>query len=140
MRFNDYDYAPAPTWTGDAGIAALVDNGCQGLDLTINAATHDTGDVVRYAIYVRAGSAPDSFGKTGIYYWGESSGRSVSIDTDAAGDPLAAGTTYYVIVKASTDFSSETTNVNSLYATVGEAVTNSDLMVEIKKTQDLIFA
>ena len=140
LRFNDNDFAPAPTWTSDAGIAALADNGCQGLDITINEATHATGDTVRYSIYIRASSAPDSFGKTGSYYWGESSGRNVSIDTDAAGSALVAGTTYYVIVKASTELSDETTNVNSLYATVGDAVTNSDLLTAIKNTQGLVLA
>ena len=140
LRFNDADFAPAPTWTSDAGIAALADNGCQGLDITINAATHATGDTVRYAIYIRASSAPDSFGKTGSYYWGESSGRNVSIDTDASGSALVSGTTYYVIVKASTELSDETTNVNSLYATVGDAVTNSDLLKAIKNTQGLVLA
>jgi hypothetical protein len=122
-RFDANSMIAVPAWTTTTGIQTLTANSNGTLTASWNGATHATGDQVRYRIYIRAGSAPDAFGTASAYYLCGAADTTFVIGGDATGTALAAGTTYYVVVRAATSLSAEDTNTTSLNATVLAATT-----------------
>lgn len=100
----------APAWNTTTGIQSLTANKNATLTALWNTAAHGTGDTVGYRIYIRNGAAPNSFGISSPYFLAETRDTSFIIACNVGGDPLAAGDTYYVVVRAATDLSDEDSN------------------------------
>lgn len=113
-RENAVSIRSVPAWDTTTGIQTLVDNEDLTLTAAWNGATHGTGDQVRYRIYIRVGSAPDSFDTDSVYFLCETADEAFRISADAAGDVLVEDTEYYVIVRAVTAWSDEDTNTTVL--------------------------
>lgn len=106
----------APAWNTTTGIQNLSANQSGMLLASWNPATHATGDSVKYRVYIRAGSAPDTFGIASTYFLFETVQTDILICSTPNGNELVNGTTYYIIVRACTDLSDEDTNTTSLSA------------------------
>jgi len=117
-RFNAASFVAVPVWTITTGIQSLTANPNGTLSASWNAATHATGDQVKFRIYIRNGSAPDVFGLASPYYLHSVIGTVAIIGGDTAGALLEAGSTYYVIVRAATDLSVEDGNTTELHTEV----------------------
>lgn len=122
-RFNANSILSVPTWSTTTGIQTLTADKLT-LVATWGAATHGTGDKIFYRVYIRDGSAPDTFGVTSAYYFGETDNTSFVIGCNASGSALVDTHTYYVIVRCVTAMSNEDTNTTVLNATPsGKATT-----------------
>lgn len=109
-RENAVSITTAPAWNTTTGIQSLTANKNATLTALWNTAAHGTGDTVGYRIYIRNGAAPDSFGISSAYFLAETTDASFVIACDAGGNSLAAGDTYYVVVRAATALSDEDSN------------------------------
>ncbi len=105
-----------PVWDTTTGIQTLIADDDLALDATWGSATDAEAGTVKYRIYIRSGAAPNTFGVDSIYYLCETAALAFTIAQDAAGAPLADGTTYYVIVRAVDAAGNEDTNTTSLNA------------------------
>ena len=79
-------------------------------------ATDAGGGTVRYNVYFRIGSAPDSFGLTSPYFLRAVDGTSERIWQDINGVALSSNAAVYVVVRSS-DGTNEDTNTTALSAT-----------------------
>ncbi len=122
FRTNANSMIAAPTWTTTTGIQTLTANDNLTLSATWGAATDGAGDTVAYRIYIRAGSAPDTFGKTSAYYLEETTALTFKIACTPNGAALVEGTTYHVIVRAVDGLMNEDSNTTSLSCALTKSV------------------
>jgi hypothetical protein len=118
IKRNAASFLDAPAWTTTTGIQSLADNvvsASGSLVASWGAATSARGEQVRYHVYIRNGSAPDSFGMSSVYFWGAVTGTSAIIASEADGTALIYGDTYHVIVHCA-DVENEDTNTTVLTA------------------------
>ncbi|MBW7990048.1 MAG: hypothetical protein FVQ84_08545 [Planctomycetes bacterium] len=120
-EISSIDTTP-PVWDTTIGIQTLASINNAFMRATWGVAT-DAASITSYNVYVREGSAPDSFGKASVYYLCNTTLTTLNIFTRAAGAVLGAGKTFYVIVKATDESNNEDANVVSLNVTVGSSNT-----------------
>ena len=111
------DTAPwgvAPTWNTTTGIQTLTANSDGTLKATWGVATASHSQTVGYRIYVRSGSAPNSFGPASAYFLKEVPLTTGYIYRDAAGVALDPSATYYAVVRAVDADGNEDTNTTAL--------------------------
>lgn len=143
LNLSASSFSTVPTWDSTTGIQALTDNADGTLTATWNSATSETGGDARFRVYIRAGSAPDSFGTASSYYLCETIAEEIRIGSDASFAALVDGTDYYVIVRAVDDLGNEETNTTDLnvVATVpAGGCTSESLIKQIKGMVSLLVA
>jgi len=128
----------APEWDDTTGIQSLTAAGDRKLTASWNGAADPFGEQVAYRIYLRAGAAPDGFGKGGDYYLCETTGAGFDIACTPDGDALTAGTEYHAIVRAVSSAGYEDTNTVSLSATASDE--NADRLRKIDGVVQTILA
>ena len=130
----------APAWDSTTGIQTLTDNANGTLTAEWNGATHGAGDTVRYRIYVRKDSAPDSFGVSSNYYLCETTDESFKLCALADGTAFANNDDIYVIVRAVTALSDEDTNTTNINTTVTTTSADTATINRIDRTTQTILA
>lgn len=131
MKRSTGAWDTAPTWNSSVGIVSLTANADGSLTAAWNGATSGTGQAVTYRIYLRAGSAPNSFGVAGTHFLCEVAGTSKKFAYGVDNNVLDIAQTYYAIVRCVDSDGNEDSNTTA--AAVAPVATVPTMLTTIKR-------